>query len=157
IVTMSAKKLGLVAILRPVGRPRGAARLGNSIPRLTTLTNSVSRSYADSNERIHMATVASLCTGIVNHLARLGFPTADHLMPGASEEKIRALTGALPFALPGSVVELYRWSEGVPVAAGTCNVFFPGYGMDCFQYMVETYHELSNAPDFPCFRCGDIQ
>jgi hypothetical protein len=104
-----------------------------------------------------MATIASLCTGIVNHLARLGIPTADNLLPGASEEKIRELTAGLPFALPRSVVELYKWSEGVPVAHGTCNVFFPGFGMDSFQYMVETYHELSAAPDFPRFRCGDVQ
>ena len=104
-----------------------------------------------------MSLIASLCRQIVAHLTRLGIPTAQDLLPGIPDDRIRELTQRLPFVLPQSVIDLYRWSEGVPVSHETCNTFFPGYGFDSFQYMVETYHELSTASDFPRFHCGDMQ
>ena len=103
-----------------------------------------------------MSTIASLCRKIVENLTRLGIHTADDLLPGASEQRIQELSSELPFPLPRSLVDLYKWSEGVPVEYGKCSAFFPGYGFESFQYMIETYRDLSNASEFPRFRSGDL-
>jgi hypothetical protein len=59
--------------------------------------------------------------------------------------------------LPRSVIELYKWSEGLQPSAGIGTDFFPGFGMDSLPEMIATYQELSNATDFPRFGDGDKQ
>jgi hypothetical protein len=104
-----------------------------------------------------MSNIPSLCDEILKHLTALGRKTANSLLPGLPESKIGPLTAGLPFVLPYSVVELYKWSEGLRPQSGVGNEFFPGFGMDSLSKMIEIYNELSHAPDFPCFRCGDTQ
>jgi hypothetical protein len=100
-----------------------------------------------------MSNISSLCDAIVTNLTRLGIPAAEDLLPGASEERIREFTAGLPFVLPRSVIELYKWSEGSTVGTE----LFPGFGMESLPLMIDMYNELSNASDFPRFRCGDIR
>ena len=48
------------------------------------------------------------------------------MLPGLSEKRISQLTAGLPFALPRSVVDLYKWSEGLRPRSGMGKEFFPG-------------------------------
>src|SRR5688572_8249231 len=92
-----------------------------------------------------MPKISTLCNWIVKNLTRFGIPTAENLLPGLSTERIRELTAPLPFVIPRSVVELYKWSEGLRPQSGVGNEFFPGFGMDSLPEMVEMYKALSNA------------
>jgi hypothetical protein len=103
-----------------------------------------------------MSQIRDLCNEIIKHLTRLGLDTERNLLPGLSERRIRELSAGLPFVLPRSVIDLYKWSEGVQPRAGIGNSFFPGYGMDAFTEMVAMYSELSSAPDFPRFRVAEM-
>ena len=102
-----------------------------------------------------MPQIQALCEKIFQHLSRLELQTPTDLLPGLTDEQIRIVAGGLPFVLPRSVIEFYEWSQGPRAGVGV--EFFPGYGLESLPYMVEMYHELSNAPDFPRFRVGEMQ
>jgi hypothetical protein len=104
-----------------------------------------------------MSNISSLCDEIMKRLTALGRMTASSMLPGLPETKIRQLTAGLPCMLPHSVIELYRWSEGLRPQSGIGNEFLPGFGMDSLPEMIGLYNELSNAPEFPRFRCGDMR
>src|SRR5262249_12734439 len=94
------------------------------------------------------------CQAIVSHLTRLGLETERNMLPGLSEAAIHSLSAKLPFALPRSVIDLYKWSEGLRPRTGVGNGFFPGYRMSSLPEMIDTYVKLSSAEDFPRFRAG---
>lgn len=103
-----------------------------------------------------MSSIPSLCDEILKHLTALGRQTARSMLPGLTEPEIRHWTAHLPFVLPDSVVELYKWSAGLRPRSGVGNEFFPGFGMDSLPEMIGMYDELSGAPDFPRFHCGEM-
>jgi hypothetical protein len=104
-----------------------------------------------------MSAIRDLCERIVKHATALGLKTEESMLPGLSEKKIRSLTAKLPFILPRSVIELYKWSAGQKSDCGIGCDFIPGYGMDSLPGMLEMYRLLSTASDYPRFRVGDLQ
>jgi len=60
-----------------------------------------------------MSEIHSLCDDILKHLAALGMQTPKAMLPGLVEDNIRQMTAGLPLVLPDSVIELYKWSEGL--------------------------------------------
>jgi hypothetical protein len=64
------------------------------------------------------------------------------------------MTAKLPFKLPRSVIELYKWSEGQRPQTGVGNDFFPGYGMDALPEAIQLYTELTTETEFPRYRDG---
>jgi hypothetical protein len=101
-----------------------------------------------------MSSIRELCTEIVRAQSKLGMPVAENLLPGLSERRILSLTKNLPFALPRSAVELYKWSAGMDPNAGIGDDFLPGYGMDSLTEMVAMYRGLSADSDYPRFAVG---
>jgi hypothetical protein len=104
-----------------------------------------------------MSEIPKLCDKIMSQLTKLGLHTAENMLPGLTEDRIRQLTSSLPFQLPRTAIELYQWSEGLGPEAGEGTDFFPGYGMEPLSEMIATYNELSTADDYPRFRSGQLQ
>ena len=101
--------------------------------------------------------IESLCNEILTHLTALGRPVVSLLQPGLAESDIDCLVGGLPFVLPLSVVDMYKWRNGTRNAVGMD--FFPGYGFVPLSQAVEYYHALIGSSTwtdhwFPVFRSG---
>src|SRR5579871_5960725 len=101
-----------------------------------------------------MSSIRTLCEQIREQQAALRMKTPASLLPGLTGTQIRQAVRRLPFRLPQSVIELYKWSAGLRPEAGIGNEFFPGYGMDSLREMVEMYHLLSSESDRPRFQDG---
>lgn len=98
-----------------------------------------------------MSDIASLCNSIMAHLASFGRTTASSMLPGLSDKEIAKLVGNLPFSLPRSAVELYRWSGGLDPQSDMANEFFPGFEMSSLEEMVAFCTEVNASTDFPRF------
>src|ERR1043166_3606040 len=104
-----------------------------------------------------MSQISHLCDEVMRERTRLGSQSAMQLLPGMTEEQTRELTAALPFSLPQSVIDLYKWSAGLPRQYGIDDEFFPGYCFNSLPEMLSLYLELSTASDYPRFRAGELQ
>lgn len=89
-------------------------------------------------------TIAAMCDRILRHHATLGRDLGTVLLPGASAMEIATATKGLPFHLPRSAVELYRWRSGTKrgVAPFGKMDFLPGWHLDEIEKIAKQYVEL---------------
>ncbi len=102
-----------------------------------------------------MPNIPELFDEILQRFTAIGLKTAETMLPGLTEVEIHRLTKDLPFVLPRSAIELYKCSEGE--GSNADSGLLPYYSMLPLSEMLKTYHELSNASDYPRFKCGDTQ
>jgi hypothetical protein len=120
------------------------------------VASTMCRSHRENNT---VASIEALCDQIVSHLTKLGIQTANAMLPGLTEKAILSMTAELPFALPRSVIELYKWSAGNKPGAEVDADFYPipNFGMDPLSEVIETYKLLSVGQEYPRFHCGAMR
>jgi len=107
-----------------------------------------------------VARIAALCDEFVARLDRLDRPTSRLLQPGLSREAVEAACSTLPFVVPGSVVELYTWRDGIPwdgrATFGemwmfpTYFVMSPQKAVECYATLLEVNQEFPGSWETNC-------
>jgi hypothetical protein len=97
-----------------------------------------------------MSEIARLCDRLVSFHPQIGHPLEEFLLPGLSDSEIDLQIAGLPFVVPDSLRDIYKWRNGIAATGENDGRFFESMTMYPLQRSVAIYRTVVEIrePDF---------